>query len=63
MTEEPVAWKVTIDQIAESGGRALYEHESDESLLANAIEDALAHACLLIAEVGQYQITATRRTT
>ena len=53
--------RVTIDQISPSGGSQRYEHESNETLVLDAIDEAFeAHGMTRI-ESGQYQITITTK--
>jgi hypothetical protein len=54
-------WFITVDQIAESGGRSSRRKpvESDASLMSDAVEEALEEWHLIHAEAGHYQITVT----
>lgn len=52
-------WHVTIDQVAQSGGKQRYESEIDDICLSDAIETSLIWHRLDNVKVGQYQITAT----
>lgn len=52
-------WRITIDQIAGSGGLQRYgPYEPLDDALVGAIEDALSLSGLDMVERGQYQITA-----
>lgn len=52
-------WHITIDHIAQSGGKQRYESEIDDVRLGDAIETSLIWHRLEDIELGQYQITAT----
>jgi hypothetical protein len=53
------AWRVTVDQVAGSGGRQRYDVAAEAPTLAEAVNEALRRAELDAAEVGSYQITVT----
>ncbi len=58
-----MAFRVTIDQIAASGGLdRLGPFESIDDHLVGAVEDALSLAGVDMAVAGQYQITAVEVT-
>lgn len=55
-----MGWRVTVDQIAESGGLQRYgPYEPIGSHLVGAVEDALSLADLDLVVAGHYQITVT----
>lgn len=55
-----MGFRVTIDQIAQSGGLQRHgPYESIDSHLVGVVEDALSLANLDLAEHGHYQITVT----